>query len=92
MKVAINDLRDIKKLKDKEIIFVFDKEPLQELLNTNLHCIHKDYIEWVDINLTDYDIPCVKKCKIDDDLTIPNKKDYKFVIIVPNCNNDHRRI
>lgn len=89
MKVAINNLKDIKKLKDNEIIFIFDKEPLKELLKTNLHCIHKDNIEWVDINLTNYDIPCIKKCTIDDDLTIPDKKDYKFAIIVPNYNNDH---
>ena len=89
MKVAINNLDYVAKLKEYEIIYAFDKEPLKELLNTKLHCLHKDYIEHVDINLTDYDIPCIKKCTIDDDLTIPPKKDYKFAIIVPNCNNDH---
>jgi len=89
MKVAINNLDYVAKLKEYEIIYAFDKEPLRELLNTKLHCLHKDYIEHVDINLTDYDIPCIKKCTIDDDLTIPPKKDYKFAVIVPNCNNDH---
>ena len=89
MKVAINDTNNIDKLKDNEIIYVFDNEPLKDLIKVNLHCINKDYIEEVDINLTDYDIPCIKKCKITDDLTIPPKKDYKFAIIVPNCNNDH---
>lgn len=89
MKVAINNLSYLDKLKDKEIIYVFDKEPLSELLNTKLHCIHKDYITGVEINLTDYNIPCLKKCTIDDDLTIPPKKDYKFAIIVPNYNNAH---
>lgn len=89
MKVAINNLSYVEKLKDKEIIYVFDKEPLNELLNTKLHCIHKDYITGVEINLTEYNIPCLKKCTIDDDLTIPPKKDYKFAIIVPNYNNAH---
>lgn len=89
MKVAMNNLSYVEKLKDKEIIYVFDKEPLNELLNTKLHCIHKDYITGVEINLTEYNIPCLKKCTIDDDLTIPPKKDYKFAIIVPNYNNAH---
>ena len=89
MKVAINDLSYVPKLKGKEIIYVFNKESLSELLNTKLHCIHKDYITGVEINLTDYNIPCLKKCTIDDDLTVPPKKDYKFAIIVPNYNNAH---
>lgn len=92
MKIAINNLSYLEKLKDikdKEIIYVFDKEPLSELLDTKLHCIHKDYITGVELNLTDYNIPCLKKCTIDDDLTIEPKKNYKFAIIVPNCNNAH---
>ena len=89
MKVAINNIEYIDKLKGKDVIYVFDKEPLDELLSTNLHCLHKDYVKYVDINLTDYVIPCKKKCTIDDDLEISPKKDYKFAIIVPNCNNNH---
>lgn len=89
MKVAINNLDNISKLKEHEVIYVFDKEPLSELLEKNIHCIHKDFIDYVDINLTDYNINCIKKCNIDDDLTIPHKKDYRFAIIVPNYNNDH---
>lgn len=89
MKVGINNLEYVPKLKGKEIIYIFDKEPLRELLNTNLHCIHKDKIEHIDINLTNFNIPCFKKCKIDDDLDLPPKKDYKFAIIIPNYNNDH---
>ena len=89
MKVAINNINHIDRIKDKEIIYVFDKEPLEYLIKTGLHCFYKDYIEGVDINLTDYDIPCLKKCTIDDDLTIPPKRDYRFAIIVPNYNNDH---
>lgn len=89
MMIAINNKEDINKLKDKEIVYVFDNETIEELEKLNVHCIHKDYIEEVDINLTDYNIPCIKKCTIDDDLSLPPKKDYKFAIIVPNCNNDH---
>ena len=91
MKIGINNLQYVDKLKGKEIIYIFDKEPLQELLKTNLHCIHKDYIDSVDINLTDYDIECIKKTNINDKDwdKLPEKKDYKFAIIVPNYNNDH---
>lgn len=89
MKVAINNVDYISKLKGHEVIYAFDKEPVKELVKTGLHCINKDYIEGVDINLTDYDISCIKKCTIEDDLSLPPKKDYKFAIIVPNCNNDH---
>lgn len=89
MKIGINNLEYLPKLKGKEIVYIFDKEPLEELLKINLHCIHKDNVEHIDINLTDYDIPCYKKCTIQDELTLPPKKDYKFAIIVPNYNNDH---
>lgn len=89
MKIGINNLEHLSKLKGKEIVYIFDKEPLEELLKTNLHCIHKDNVEHIDINLTDYDIPCYKKCTIEDELTLPPKKDYKFAIIVPNYNNNH---
>lgn len=89
MRIAINDISYIKKLKGNEIIYAFDKETIDDLKKTNLHCIHKDYIKDVDINLTPYDIPCTKKCTLEEYLILPPKKDYKFVIIVPNCNNDH---
>lgn len=96
MKVAI-DKKCISKIKDFtefDYIYVFEDEPLNELLKTNLHCIHKDYIDEVEINLTNYNIECIKKASIDDKdcFDIPLKKDYKFAIIVPNCNNDHRKI
>ena len=89
MKIAINNLSYVNKLQGNEIIYVFNKEPLKDLLKTKLHCIHRDYIEGVDINLTNYEIPCIKKCTINDDLNIPPKRDYKFAIIIPNYNNDH---
>ena len=76
---------------NNEYIYLFDKEPLEELLKLNLHCVRYDKCDYVDINLTDYDIPCLKKAKITDkDYDIlPDKIDYKFAIIVPNYNNDH---
>ena len=89
MQVAINNLKNIAKLKEYEVIYVFDREPLKELLEINLHCIHKDFIDYVDINLTDYNIDCIKKCTIDNNISLPPKKDYKYAIIVPNYNNDH---
>lgn len=89
MKVALDDIKYIDKLKDNEPIYIFDKENLEDLIEKNIHCIHKDYIDYVDINTTDYKIPCLKKCSIEDEIIIPEKIDYKFLIIVPNYNNDH---
>lgn len=91
MKIAIdkNTLSAIKN--NNEYIYIFDNEPLEELINIKLHCIHYTKAEFVDINLTDYNIDCIKKAKVtqkDYDI-LPEKKDYKFAIIVPNCNNDH---
>ena len=91
MKIAV-DKSTLGAVKDNnEYIYIFDKEPLEELLNTKLHCIYYKDVRYVDINLTGYDIECTKKASIKDaDYDIlPEKKDYKFAIIVPSCNNDH---
>lgn len=76
MKVAIDKecINQIKDFTEFEYIYVFDDEPLQDLLDLKLHCIHKDYI-----------------CEIED-IKYFNKKDYKFAIIVPSYNNDHRKL
>lgn len=96
MRVAIdkNCINKIKDFSEFDFIYIFDDEPLEELLKLNLHCMSKDYIENVEVNLTEYNINCLKKCNIDDkEWKKPiEKKDYKFAIIVPNYNNDHRRI
>ena len=91
MIVAINNKEYINKIKDKELVYVFDKESVSELLELNCHCINKDYIKEVDINLTEYNIDCIKKANIEDKDwdKLPKKKNYKFVVIVPNYNNDH---
>jgi hypothetical protein len=92
MKIAIDKNIDRSKLKkDNDYIYVFDdNEKLSDLINTGLYCINKDLIKKVDINMTNYNISCIKKSKITDENydKIPEKKDYKFAIIVPNCNND----
>lgn len=90
MKIAI-DKNSISSIKpNNEYIYLFDDEPLEDLINTGLHCINYKHCKFVDINLTDYDIDCIKKAKITDKDydKLPSKKDYKFAIIVPNCNND----
>ena len=91
MKIAV-DKNSISAVDDKnEYIYLFDNEPLEELLKTNLHCIRYNKCDFVDINLTDYDVECIKKAKITDKKhkELPKKIDYRYAIIVPNCNNDH---
>lgn len=91
MKVAIDKNTKLKLDNKYEYIYVFKNEPLEELLKLNMHCIKYTELEYADINLTDYDIDCIKKTKPSekDWDKIPKAKDYKFAIIVPNCNNDH---
>lgn len=92
MKIVIDkNVKDISKLKGHELVYLFDDETLDELLDKKLHCVkYNEYKERVDINLTKYDIRCKKKAKINDDnlFELPEHKDYKFSIIVPSCNND----
>ena len=91
MEIAV-DKNSIGAVKDNnKYIYLFDNEPYEELLKTNLHCVYYKYCSFVDINLTNYDIDCIKKAKITDKGfdVLPEKKDYKFAIIVPNCNNNH---
>lgn len=75
---------------NNEYIYLFDKEPYEELLNTKMHCIRYDKCGFADINLTNYDIDCIKKAKITDknykQLQIQN---YKIAIIIPNYNYEH---
>ena len=90
MLVAI-DKNTIKAINSKDdFIYVFENESLEELLNTGLHCMYYKNCNFVDINLTDYDIDCIKKCK-------PTDKDWdkieyinnKIGIIIPNYNYEH---
>lgn len=90
MRIAIdkNSITAYKK-NNNEYVYLYDDEELNDLLKLNLHCINYKRCDYVDINLTDYDVECLKKAKItDENYDVIEKKDYKFAIIVPNCNND----
>ncbi|MBO7735718.1 MAG: glycosyltransferase family 2 protein [Methanobrevibacter sp.] len=88
MKIAIdkNSLDAIKP--GYEYIYLFDNEPLEDLLKTGLHCIRYDKCDFVDINLTDYKVNCLKQATLQDNNydKLPERKDFKIGIIVPNCN------
>lgn len=90
MRIAI-DKNSLDVVNDKDdFIYLFDNESLEELLSLNFHCLHYSKCEYVDINLTDYNIDCFKKAKVTDkDWNKIEKKDYKIGIIVPNCNYEH---
>ncbi len=88
MKIAV-DKTSLSVVNDSnEYIYLFDDETYDEL--PNLHCLDYRYCDYVDINLTRFNVDCIKKAKITDKDydKLPPKKDYKFAIIVPNCNND----
>ena len=88
MKIAV-DKNSISVVNNKnDFIYLFDDEEYENL--PKIHCLNYRYCDYVDINLTDYDIDCIKKAKITDKDydKLPPKKDYKFAIIIPNCNND----
>ena len=91
MKIAI-DKKATKIIKNdgNEYIYLFNDESLEELLRLKTHCIRYDKCNYVDINLTDYDIDCFKKAKITDkDYLKIEKKDFKIGIIIPNYNYEH---
>lgn len=92
MKIAVDktSLKIVQKDKN-QYVYLFDDEPLSDLLKTHISCLYYKKCDYVDINLTDYNIDCIKKAKITDKdyNKLPDKIDYKFAIIIPNCNNDH---
>jgi len=89
MKIAI-DKNSLDAIEPKnEYIYLFDDEPYEELLKLKLHCVHYKHCGYVDINLTNYSVDCLKQAeKTEDYMKLPEKRDYKYAIIVPNCNND----
>lgn len=92
MKVAIdkNTINQIKDFSEFDYIYVFDDEPLDYLLKLGIKCTHKSFLDEVDINLSSYNINCIKKANISDKnwKVKPKLKQNKFAIIVPNYNND----
>lgn len=55
--------------------YIFTDEPLEYLISTGLHCIHKDYVEYI----TGQKLDTIKQ-------VTPSKRDYKIGIIIPNYN------
>ena len=92
MKIAV-DKNSYQVAKDdgNKYIYLYEDEPLEDLMKTKLHCMEYNECEFVDINTTDYNIDCIKKCKITDKDwdKLPEKIDYKIGIIIPNYNYEH---
>jgi glycosyltransferase involved in cell wall biosynthesis len=92
MKIAV-DKNSISAVKNNnnEYVYLYDNENYKDLIALNMHCLKYNYCNYVDINLTNYNVNCIKKARITDrDYDIlPKRKDYKFAVIVPNFNNDH---
>lgn len=92
MTIAVdkNSYKEVKK-DSNEYIYLFDDEDYRDLLKIGLHCLDYRYCKFVDINTTDYNIDCIKKCKpTDKDWNkLPEKVDYKIGIIIPNYNYEH---
>ena len=92
MKIAVDKKTyKVAKKDGNEYIYLFDNEPFEDLVKTKLHCIEYTKCGLVDINTTDYDIDCIKKCKITDKdwKKMPEKVNYKIGIIIPNYNYEH---
>ena len=63
MRIAI-DKESLKAYKkDNEYVYLFDDEDYQDLLKLNMHCVYYKYCDFVDINLTKYDVDCLSKYK-----------------------------
>lgn len=96
MQVAIDKtcLKYLDKVKGNELIYIFDDEPLEELLKLNMHCVHKSKINEVEVNASKLKLNAIKTVNLANisKLEVPKKKDYKFCIIIPNYNNDHGNI
>lgn len=72
-------------------VYLYEEATLEELMKTKLHCMEYNECKFVDINTTDYNIDCIKKCKITDKdwYKLPEKVNYKIGIIIPNYNYEH---
>ena len=76
---------------ENKYIYLYEDEPLEQLMATKLHCMEYNECKFVDINTTNYNIDCIKKCKITDKDwdKLPDRVDYKIGIIIPNYNYEH---
>lgn len=93
MQVVIDKtcLKYLDKVKGNELIYIFDNEPLEELLKLNMHCVHISKINEVEVNASKFKLNTIKTVNLANisKLELPKKKDYRFCIIIPNYNNDH---
>ena len=92
MKIAVDkNTYQIAKDDGNKYIYLYEDETLENLMKTKLHCIRYTECDFVDINTTDYNIECIKKCKITDENwdKLPEKVNYKIGIIIPNYNYEH---
>ena len=92
MKIAV-DKNSYQVAKDdgNKYIYLYENETLEDLMKTKLHCIEYNECDFVDINTTDYNVECIKKCKITDKNwdKLPEYIEYKIGIIIPNYNYEH---
>ena len=93
MQVAIDKtcLKYLDKVKGNELIYIFEDEPLEEILKLNMHCVHKSKISEVEVNASKFKLNAIKTVNLANisEIELPKKKDYKFVVIIPSYNNDH---
>ena len=92
MKIAVDkNSYQVAKNDGNKYIYLYEDEPLEQLMATKLHCMEYNECKFVDINTTDYNVDCIKKCKITDKDwdKLPEKVDYKIGIIIPNYNYEH---
>jgi len=92
MKIAVDkNSWQVAKDDGNKYIYLYEDESFSDLMKTRLHCMEYHECEFVDINTTDYNIDCFKKCKITDKDwdKLPDKIDYKIGIIIPNYNYEH---
>lgn len=88
MRIAV-DKTSIGVVKDDSnyYIYLFDDENINTLLDIGIRCVRWDKCDFVDINLTDYKVDCIKQAKLTDkDWDKIQKIDHKIGIIIPNYN------
>ena len=74
---------------------MFDTEQCSQLVSISdkykIPCIHWRQCDYVDINLTNYEIDCIKKASVNDPGydKLPPKKDYRIAVVIPNYNYEH---
>lgn len=92
MKIAVDkNSYQAAKNDGNKYVYLYEDESLEDLMKTKLHCVEYNECDFVDINTTDYNIDCIKKCKITDKDwdKLPDFVNYKIGIIIPNYNYEH---